>query len=76
MDSEFKHVFNNVGWENAWELNEQWCRLLTIKFLCTYNPEILKFPLGFSIKNFSHHGRTSIGSLVSKSNVPLTNWLQ
>jgi hypothetical protein len=52
MDSEFKLVFNNVGWENAWELNEQWCRLLTIEFLCTYNPEIIKFPLGFSINIF------------------------
>jgi hypothetical protein len=35
MDSEFELVFNNVGWENAWELNEQGCRLLTIEFLCT-----------------------------------------
>jgi hypothetical protein len=33
--SEFELVFNNIGWENAWELNEQGCRLLTIEFLCT-----------------------------------------
>jgi hypothetical protein len=38
MDSKFELVFNNVGWENAWELNEQGCSLLTIEFLCTLQP--------------------------------------
>jgi hypothetical protein len=56
MDSEFELVFNNVGWENAWELNEQGCRFLN--FYAPYNLEILMLPLGFSIKNFPYHGRT------------------
>jgi hypothetical protein len=72
MNSEFKLVFKNAGWENAWELNEQGRRILTIEFLCTLQPEILKFSLGFSIKNFPHHGRTSVGSLDSQNNVLLT----
>lgn len=35
MDSEFDLVFKNVGWENAWEINEQGSKLLTIEFLST-----------------------------------------
>jgi hypothetical protein len=38
MDSKFELGFNNVGWENAWELNEQGCRLFTNEFLCTLQP--------------------------------------
>jgi hypothetical protein len=39
MDFEFGLIFNNVGWENAWELNEHGCMLLTIEFLCTLQSE-------------------------------------
>jgi hypothetical protein len=35
MDSEFDLIFCNVGWEDDWFLNEEGCKLLTIKFLCT-----------------------------------------
>jgi hypothetical protein len=72
MDSEFELVFNNVGWKNSWELNEQGCRLLTIEFLCTLQPGDTEVSFSFSIKNFPHHGRTSVGSLVSQNNVLLT----
>jgi hypothetical protein len=60
MDSEFELVFNNVGWKNAWELNKQGCRLLTIEFLYTLQPGDTEvffrlFNKGFSPswKNFS-----------------------
>jgi hypothetical protein len=35
MDSEFQLIFRNIGWEDAWTITENGCRLLTIKFLCT-----------------------------------------
>jgi hypothetical protein len=35
MDFEFNLIFKNIGWEDAWEINEQGCKLLTIEFLCT-----------------------------------------
>jgi hypothetical protein len=35
MDSEFDLVFKNIGWEDAWDINEQGCNLLTIEFLYT-----------------------------------------
>jgi hypothetical protein len=38
MDSKFELVFKNIGWEDAWEINEQGCKLLTIEFLCTLKP--------------------------------------
>jgi hypothetical protein len=38
MDSEFELVFKNIGWEDAWEIDEQECKLLTIEFLCTLKP--------------------------------------
>jgi hypothetical protein len=53
MDSKFELVFNNVGWENAWELNEQGCRLLTIEFLCTLQPRDTKVSFRLFNKEFS-----------------------
>jgi hypothetical protein len=35
MDSKFKLFFHNIGWEEAWHLNENGSKLLTIEFLCT-----------------------------------------
>jgi hypothetical protein len=35
MDSEFQLIFWNVGWEDAWTIIENGCRLLTIEFLST-----------------------------------------
>ena len=35
MDSEFELIFKAVGWEDAWEIDESGCKLLTIEFLCT-----------------------------------------
>ena len=35
MDSEFELIFMAVGWEDAWEIDESGCKLLTIEFLCT-----------------------------------------
>jgi hypothetical protein len=35
MDSKFELIFRNIGWEEAWHLNENGSRLLTIEFLCT-----------------------------------------
>jgi hypothetical protein len=52
MDSEFELVFNNVGCENAWELNEQGCRLLTIEFLCSLQPGDTKVSFRLFNKEF------------------------
>ena len=35
MDSEFELIFKAIGWEEAWEIDESRCKLLTIEFLCT-----------------------------------------
>ena len=35
MDSEFELIFKAIGWEDAWEIDESGCKLLTIEFLCT-----------------------------------------
>ena len=35
MDSKFELIFKAVGWEDAWEIDESGCKLLTIEFLCT-----------------------------------------
>jgi hypothetical protein len=60
MDSEFELIFHNIGWENAWEINELGCRLLTIEFLCTLQLgenevsfRLFNMPFSPSWKNFS-----------------------
>ena len=35
MITEFKLIFRTIGWEDAWEIDEPGCKLLTIEFLCT-----------------------------------------
>ena len=32
MDSKFELIFKAVGWEDAWEIDESGCKLLTIDF--------------------------------------------
>jgi hypothetical protein len=61
MDSEFELIFRNIGWEDAWLIIENGCRLLTIEFLCTLQlgeNEILfrlfNKPFSPSWKNFSN----------------------
>ena len=60
MDSEFELIFKAVGWEDAWEIDESGCKLLTIEFLCTLQTidsevSFRFFGKGFSFpwKNFS-----------------------
>ena len=38
MTSEFELIFKTIGWEDAWEIDEPGCKLLTIEFLCTLQP--------------------------------------
>jgi hypothetical protein len=61
MDSEFELIFRNIGWKEAWHLNENRSRLLTIEFLCTLQlgEDEISFRLfnqSFSLswKNFSN----------------------
>jgi hypothetical protein len=61
MDSEFELIFHNIGWEEAWHLNENGSRLLTIEFLCTLQlgEDEISFRLfnqsvSLSWKNFSN----------------------
>ena len=35
MDVEFDLIFRVVGWEDIWNIHEQWSKLLTVEFLCT-----------------------------------------
>ena len=42
MNSEFDLIFKTIGWENAWDIYEQGCKLLTIEFLCTLQPTDLE----------------------------------
>jgi hypothetical protein len=57
MDAKFKLIFKNVGWEDAWELDEQGCRLLTIEFLCTLQPTDTEVSFRLFGKEFLYHGR-------------------
>ena len=38
MIAEFELIFRTIGWEDAWEIDELRCKLLTIEFLCTLQP--------------------------------------
>ena len=42
MIAEFKLIFRTIGWEDAWEIDEPGCKLLTIEFLCTLQPTDLE----------------------------------
>ena len=42
MNSEFDLIFKTVGWENAWDIDEQGFKLVTIEFLCTLQPTDLE----------------------------------
>ena len=53
MDSEFKLIFKVVGWQDAWEINESLCKLLTIEFLCTLQTTDLEVSFRFFEKEFS-----------------------
>jgi hypothetical protein len=57
MDSEFELIFHNIRWENAWEMNELGCRLLTIDFLCTYSWEKMKYLSDYLISHSPRHGK-------------------
>jgi hypothetical protein len=35
MTTEFELISKAIGWEDAWEIDELGCKLLTIEFLCT-----------------------------------------
>jgi hypothetical protein len=35
MDAEFDLLFCNIGWDNNWSISQDWCKLLTLEFLCT-----------------------------------------
>ena len=60
MTAEFELIFKTVGWEDACEIDELGCNLLTTEFLCTLQPtdsevSFRLFRKEFSIpwKNFS-----------------------
>ena len=42
MTAEFEPIFKTIGWEDAWEIDEPGCKLLTIEFLCTLQPTNLE----------------------------------
>ena len=42
MIVEFKLILRTTGWEDAWEIDEPGCKLLTIEFLCTLQPTNLE----------------------------------
>jgi hypothetical protein len=62
MDSEFDLVFKNIGWEDAWEINEQGCKLLTIEFLCTLQTIDSEVSFSFLGNNFQFLGRILVDS--------------
>ena len=53
MDSEFELIFKAVGWEDAWEIDESGCKLLTIEFLCTLQTTDSEVSFRFFGKEFS-----------------------
>lgn len=52
MTTEFQTIFRILGWENAWIVNEQGCRELTLEFLCTL--EITNTHCTFRLFNEDH----------------------
>jgi len=53
MDSKFELIFKAVEWEDAWEIDESRCKLLTIEFLCTLQTTDSEVSFRFFGKEFS-----------------------
>ena len=53
MDIESKLIFKAVGWEDAWEIDESRCKLLTIEFLFTLQTTDSEVSFRFFGKEFS-----------------------
>ena len=60
MDSEFELIFQAVGWEDAWEIDESGCKLLTIEFLCTLQTTDSEVSFRFFGKNFLFPRKTLV----------------
>jgi hypothetical protein len=52
MDSKFQLIFRNIGWEDAWTIIKNGCRLLTIEFLCTLQLGENEISFRFLINHF------------------------
>jgi hypothetical protein len=63
MDSEFDLVFKAIRWKDAWEINEQWCKLLTIEYLCTLQTTDSEVSFRLFGKEFSIHWKNFSGLL-------------
>jgi hypothetical protein len=63
MNSKFDLIFNNIGWEDAWEIDEKGCKLLTIEFLCTLKPGDSEFAFRLFGKEYSIPWRQFSGLL-------------
>ena len=59
-DVEFDFIFRAGGWEDVWNIHEQGSKLLTVEFLCTLEPLILKLNLDFLGRNFLSPGRSLV----------------
>ena len=53
MDFKFELIFKAIGWEDAWEIDESGCKLLTIEFLCTLQTTDSEVSFRFFGKEFS-----------------------
>ena len=53
MTAEFELIFKTIGCEDAWEIDEPGCNLLTIEFLCTLQPTDSKVSFRLFGKEFS-----------------------
>ena len=53
MTAEFELIFKTVGWEDAWEIDESGCKLLTTDFLCTLQPTDSEVSFRLFEKEFS-----------------------
>jgi hypothetical protein len=54
--SDFQFIFRALGSENAWRVNEDGCKELTIEFLCTLELSASHCKLGCLRRNFVIHG--------------------
>ena len=52
MIAKFELIFRTIGWEDAWEIDEPGCKLLSIEFLCTLQPTDSKVSFRLFKKEF------------------------
>jgi len=58
--ADFQFIFRALGWKNAWWVNEDGCKELTIEFLCTLELSANTASLECLMRNFLIRGNNLV----------------